>query len=156
LQGVADEFIKAAGPSDSKVVMYNGTNADDRRDPTRLGLVAAVGGCMHTFRLNDPEHVHDFCCSRSQTFHLASFITSLAYGLSINCDAILRRPRLFCSGQFQRGQPIGGADEGRGEGSEPRARAAKLELRSLTLSAISISPQRGGKLCSLVIRLPPL
>jgi hypothetical protein len=24
------------------------------------------------------------------------------------------------------------------------------------LSAISISPQRGGKLCSLVIRLPPL
>ena len=147
LQGVADEFIKAAGPADSKVVMYNGTNADDRRDPTRLGLVAAVSCCMPTFRLNDPEHVHDFCCSRSQTLYLSSLINSLAFGLSINCDPILRHRRIFCcSGQFQRGQPSGGADEGRSEGSEPRARAAKLELRSLTLSAISISPERGGKL----------
>jgi len=45
LQGVADEFlheIEAAGTSGGRVVMYNGTNADDRRDPTRLGLVAAV------------------------------------------------------------------------------------------------------------------
>lgn len=62
LQGVADEFIEAAGPSDSKVVMYNGTNADDRRDPTRLGLVAAVGDCIPTvFRRNHPERARDFC-----------------------------------------------------------------------------------------------
>ena len=48
LQGVADEFIASAGASDKQVVMYNGTNADDRRDPTRLGLVAAVGHSPRT------------------------------------------------------------------------------------------------------------
>ena len=51
LQGVADEFlhdIEATRPAGGKVVMYNGTNADDRRDPTRLGLVAAVGHSPRT------------------------------------------------------------------------------------------------------------
>lgn len=41
LQGVADEFLQEANTV-GEVVMHNGTNADDRRDPTRLGLVAAV------------------------------------------------------------------------------------------------------------------
>jgi PP-loop superfamily ATP-utilizing enzyme len=61
LQAVADELMGespesevragpvAAAPNPAglrvagfQVVMFNGTNADDRQDPTRLGLVAAV------------------------------------------------------------------------------------------------------------------
>ena len=111
LQGVADEFIEAAGPSDSKVVMYNGTNADDRRDPTRLGLVAAVGDCIISIRRNYSQHAHDFACILSSTCAIHHHLLTLVH--SIGLHAILR------SGQLQRRQPVGRADKGRGEGSEP-------------------------------------
>jgi hypothetical protein len=117
LQGVADEFIEAAGPSDSKVVMYNGTNADDRRDPTRLGLVAAVGDCIPTTGWNDSF----FACSRP---HILSSSCAVHHHLltlvhSIGLHAILLSSSTLCLGQLQRRQPVGRADKGRGERSEP-------------------------------------
>jgi len=54
LEAVAEAAVASANASSgngqpSRVILYNGTNADDTRDPTRLGLVAASN-----FRVESP------------------------------------------------------------------------------------------------------
>lgn len=49
LQAVASEAQNAHHTADGPVTLFNGTNAEDRQDPTRVGLKAA-----HNFRVRSP------------------------------------------------------------------------------------------------------